>query len=143
MGANIPVCQSGTERTFSKKLKPVSNSCSHRLVGSPYVLIRVPSICSTEVLSDRDPSRFDLDAKTVQRRRTLFWEIFSSENLYVGEPPCQLVSRSYPYLQCLALGRPPSIRVSYVDCQYPADDEDQADASIGCKSPACHHSFSH
>lgn len=33
---------------------------------------------------DRDPSRFDLDAKTMQRRRTLFWEIFAAENLYVS-----------------------------------------------------------
>ncbi|KAH6915006.1 fungal-specific transcription factor domain-containing protein, partial [Coprinopsis sp. MPI-PUGE-AT-0042] len=84
-------------------------------VDSSWGLISLSAKVAQSVLGlDRDPSRFDLDAKTMQRRRTLFWEIFASENLY-----------------CLALGRPPSIRMSYVDCQFPADDQDQVDASLG------------
>ncbi|KAF8076284.1 fungal-specific transcription factor domain-containing protein [Lyophyllum atratum] len=54
----------------------------------------------------RDSARFAMDAKTVQRRRALFWELFSAELFY-----------------SLATGRPPSIRLSYVDCEFPEDDE--------------------
>ncbi|KAG5644077.1 hypothetical protein DXG03_009167 [Asterophora parasitica] len=54
----------------------------------------------------RDSARFDLDAKTVERRRALFWEAFSYELFY-----------------CLGTGRPPSISLSYIDCELPVDDE--------------------
>ncbi|TFK43632.1 fungal-specific transcription factor domain-containing protein [Crucibulum laeve] len=60
----------------------------------------------------RDSARWNMDAKTVQRRRSLFWELFSSELFY-----------------SLALGRPPSIRLSYVDCEFPEDDEATIDAN--------------
>jgi hypothetical protein len=33
--------------------------------------------------SDRDSARWNMDAKTVERRRSLFWEIFSTELFYV------------------------------------------------------------
>lgn len=32
---------------------------------------------------DRDPTRFESDPKKIQRRRELFWEMFSSELFYV------------------------------------------------------------
>ncbi|KAF6762713.1 fungal-specific transcription factor domain-containing protein [Ephemerocybe angulata] len=54
----------------------------------------------------RDCARWNFDSKTVQRRRSLFWEMFSAEQFY-----------------SLALGRPPSIRLSYIDCEFPTDDE--------------------
>ncbi|KAJ7064790.1 fungal-specific transcription factor domain-containing protein [Mycena amicta] len=54
----------------------------------------------------RDPARWHMDARTVQIRRTLFWDVFCSD-----------VSNS------LALGRPPAISLSYVDCEYPIDEE--------------------
>ncbi|RDB22452.1 putative transcriptional regulatory protein C1F7.11c [Hypsizygus marmoreus] len=54
----------------------------------------------------RDSARFDMDPKTVQRRRALFWELFSTELFY-----------------SLGTGRPPSIRLSYIDCEFPEDDE--------------------
>ncbi|KAK7063782.1 hypothetical protein R3P38DRAFT_2820319 [Favolaschia claudopus] len=54
----------------------------------------------------RDSARWYTDQKTVQMRRTLFWEVFSAD-----------VSHS------LALGRPPAINLSYVDCEFPEDDE--------------------
>ncbi|KAF5316353.1 hypothetical protein D9619_006856 [Psilocybe cf. subviscida] len=54
----------------------------------------------------RDSARWRMDNKTVQRRRNLFWEVFSAD-----------VSHS------LALGRPPAIHLSYVDCEYPIDDD--------------------
>ncbi|KAK0230819.1 hypothetical protein IW262DRAFT_1261635 [Armillaria fumosa] len=61
-------------------------------------------------ITDRDSARWKMDAKTVQRRRSLFYEIFCADLFH-----------------SIALGRPPSIRLSYVDCEYPIDDE----ASLG------------
>ncbi|KAF9524395.1 fungal-specific transcription factor domain-containing protein [Crepidotus variabilis] len=54
----------------------------------------------------RDSARWQMDPRTVQRRRNLFWEVFSSD-----------VSHS------LALGRPPAIHLSYVDCEFPQDED--------------------
>ncbi|KAF9482496.1 hypothetical protein BDN70DRAFT_875065 [Pholiota conissans] len=58
----------------------------------------------------RDSARWKMDPKTVQRRRSLFWELFSTELFY-----------------SLALGRPPSIRLSYIDTEFPEDDEATVD----------------
>ncbi|KAJ6599161.1 fungal-specific transcription factor domain-containing protein [Mycena vulgaris] len=58
----------------------------------------------------RDSARWNMDPKTVNRRRSLFWELFSSE-----------------LFQSIALGRPPSIRLSYVDCEFPADENPTLD----------------
>ncbi|KAL0949720.1 hypothetical protein HGRIS_009759 [Hohenbuehelia grisea] len=58
----------------------------------------------------RDSARWKMDSKTIQRRRLLFWETFSMD------------------LFCsLALGRPPAIRLSYVDCEFPEDWEASLD----------------
>ncbi|KII94707.1 hypothetical protein PLICRDRAFT_188975 [Plicaturopsis crispa FD-325 SS-3] len=58
----------------------------------------------------RDSARWNLDHKTVQRRRALFWEMFSTETFH-----------------SLALGRPPCIRLSYVDCEWPEDKDQMVD----------------
>ncbi|KAH9479083.1 putative transcriptional regulatory protein C1F7.11c [Psilocybe cubensis] len=55
---------------------------------------------------NRDSARWNMDSSTVQRRRNLFWEVFSAD-----------VSNS------LAMGRPPAIHLSYVDCEFPQDDD--------------------
>ncbi|KAJ7244957.1 hypothetical protein C8J57DRAFT_1363463 [Mycena rebaudengoi] len=55
---------------------------------------------------NRDSARWHMDPKTVQKRRNLFWEVFAAD-----------VSHS------IALGRPPSIHLSYVDSEYPEDEE--------------------
>lgn len=55
----------------------------------------------------RDSAPWNIDPATVQKRRNLFWEVFAAD-----------VSHS------LALGRPPAIHLSYVDCEYPIDDEE-------------------
>lgn len=39
---------------------------------------------------DRDPSRFNMSPKVVQRRRTLFWEIFSADLFHVSDISCTL-----------------------------------------------------
>ncbi|KIK65366.1 hypothetical protein GYMLUDRAFT_159686 [Collybiopsis luxurians FD-317 M1] len=54
----------------------------------------------------RDGSRWDFDVKTVDRRRALFYEIFCSELFH-----------------SLAIGRPPAIRPSYMDCEFPTEEE--------------------
>ncbi|KAF8165443.1 fungal-specific transcription factor domain-containing protein [Crassisporium funariophilum] len=58
----------------------------------------------------RDSARWNMDPKTVQRRRAFFWELFSAEQFY-----------------SLAAGRPPSIRLSYIDTELPDDDEETID----------------
>lgn len=34
---------------------------------------------------DRDPSRFNMNPKVVQRRRTLFWEVFGADLFHVRD----------------------------------------------------------
>ncbi|PFH47639.1 hypothetical protein AMATHDRAFT_77107 [Amanita thiersii Skay4041] len=55
---------------------------------------------------NRDSARWNLSPSMVEKRRNLFWEVFSAD-----------VSHS------LALGRPPSIHLSFVDCEFPIDEE--------------------
>ncbi|KAF5393704.1 hypothetical protein D9757_000116 [Collybiopsis confluens] len=54
----------------------------------------------------RDGSRWDFDIKTVDRRRVLFYETFCSELFH-----------------SLFIGRPPAIRPSYMDCEFPTEEE--------------------
>ncbi|EMD39103.1 hypothetical protein CERSUDRAFT_112795 [Gelatoporia subvermispora B] len=54
----------------------------------------------------RDSTPWSLDDKLVQRRRNLFWELLVFEMIH-----------------CLALGRPPAVSLSQIDCQLPTDEE--------------------
>ncbi|KAK0212795.1 fungal-specific transcription factor domain-containing protein [Desarmillaria ectypa] len=58
----------------------------------------------------RESSQWTMDTKTLHKRRKLFWEVFFIDTF-----------------MSLTLGRPPSIRPSYVDCQFPIDDEETLD----------------
>ncbi|KAG6891283.1 hypothetical protein C0992_009475 [Termitomyces sp. T32_za158] len=84
----------------------------HGLGGKRYTTDSVWSLTSLgcklaqSIGLHRDSARFSMDPRTVQRRRALFWELFSTDLFY-----------------SLATGRPPSIRLSYVDCEFPEDDE--------------------
>ncbi|KAF8558874.1 hypothetical protein OG21DRAFT_1404117 [Imleria badia] len=53
----------------------------------------------------RDPARFNMTPRAIQRRRSLFWELLSADMFH-----------------SMTLGRPPSIGLSYVDCEFPEDD---------------------
>ncbi|KAJ3795499.1 hypothetical protein GGU11DRAFT_223212 [Lentinula aff. detonsa] len=53
----------------------------------------------------RDPARWNLPPALVQRRRALFWEVYQSD-----------ISHS------IALGRPPTTPLSFVDCEYADED---------------------
>ncbi|KZP26816.1 hypothetical protein FIBSPDRAFT_887019 [Athelia psychrophila] len=52
----------------------------------------------------RDPARWNMDEKTANKRRRLFWEMYSID-IFIS----------------LAMGRPPCIELSYVDCALPQD----------------------
>ncbi|KAK7053433.1 hypothetical protein VNI00_004059 [Paramarasmius palmivorus] len=53
-----------------------------------------------------DSPKWHLDEKTLQRRRTLFWEVFTLDAFI-----------------SMNVGRQPSISLSYVDCQFPDEEE--------------------
>ncbi|KAF8631575.1 hypothetical protein AX15_002326 [Amanita polypyramis BW_CC] len=90
----------------------------HNLCGKRYTMDNLWSLISLgaklaqSLGLHRDSARWNMDAKTVERRRALFWEMYTTELIY-----------------CLALGRPPSIRLSYVDCEFPEDREATLDAN--------------
>ncbi|KAF6750618.1 fungal-specific transcription factor domain-containing protein [Ephemerocybe angulata] len=84
----------------------------HSLAGKKYTrhgawcIMNVAAKLAQSSGLHRDSARWNLDPEWTQRRRNLFWEVFSAD-----------VSHS------LALGRPPVIPLSYVDCEYPEDME--------------------
>ncbi|KAJ7689582.1 fungal-specific transcription factor domain-containing protein [Mycena rosella] len=84
----------------------------HSLAGKSYsrdsawCLMSLAAKLAQSIGLHRDSARWHMDPKTVQKRRTLFWDVFTAD-----------VSHS------LALGRPPVIHLSYVDCEYPEDEE--------------------
>ncbi|KZV65070.1 hypothetical protein PENSPDRAFT_745213 [Peniophora sp. CONT] len=59
----------------------------------------------------RDSARWETCPKMVQRRRTLFWDLFVADAWHA-----------------LSTGRPPSMQRIYIDCQYPEDKEMKLDA---------------
>ncbi|KIM68627.1 hypothetical protein SCLCIDRAFT_13431 [Scleroderma citrinum Foug A] len=81
-----------------------SNSGRRYTLDSAWLLISLASKMA-QAVSNRDPARFNLSPKAIQRRRKLFWEIFSAD-LY----------------HSMTLGRPPSASLSYIDCEFPEDD---------------------
>ncbi|KAJ7276302.1 hypothetical protein B0H12DRAFT_13960 [Mycena haematopus] len=86
----------------------------HNMGGRSYTMESSWSlICLGSKLAQsvhRDSARWNMDPKTVNQRRALFWELFSAE-----------------LFQSVALGRPPSIRLSYVDCEFPAPEDQTLD----------------
>ncbi|KAI0766121.1 fungal-specific transcription factor domain-containing protein [Trametes elegans] len=55
---------------------------------------------------DRDSAPWKLTEKQVQRRRNLFWELFTLEMMH-----------------CMSLGRPSSLSSNHIDCELPTDEE--------------------
>ncbi|KZV82711.1 hypothetical protein EXIGLDRAFT_843477 [Exidia glandulosa HHB12029] len=60
----------------------------------------------------RDSGKWNLDPPETQRRRTVFWELFTIDQL-----------------QSLGFGRPPSFALSHVDCEQPAIGLPQSNAN--------------
>lgn len=89
-----------------------------------------------------------MDSITVQKRRTLFWEIFAADVSHVSLHSHYLLHLTRALSsQSLALGRPPSIHLSYVDCEFPTDEEattsETGESIYGCKYPSPHRSSSY
>ena len=75
-------------------------------------------------MTDRDSARWKMDPQAVQKRRNLFWETFAADVSHVSMTIGSQQANSLPFLhQSLALGRPPTIQLSYVDCEFPLDEE--------------------
>lgn len=81
-----------------------------------------------------------MDTKTVERRRNLFWEVFSADVSHVSCSLRIIFCGRLSTSQSLALGRPPAIHLSYVDCEFPLDDDaslsSDAEHQNGC---TCYH----
>ncbi|KAK7061636.1 Zn(2)-C6 fungal-type domain-containing protein [Favolaschia claudopus] len=82
----------------------------HNMGGRSYTMESSWSLMCLGSKVNRDSARWNMDPKTVNRRRSLFWELFSAE-----------------LFQSVALGRPPSIRLSYVDCEFPLLEDQSLD----------------
>ncbi|KZP26800.1 hypothetical protein FIBSPDRAFT_1003224 [Athelia psychrophila] len=85
------------------------NSAQRYNRDSVWMLVSLGAKAAQSV--NRDPARWNIDARMVERRRALFWEIYS-----------------FDVLHSLALGRPPSIALCYVDCALPQAQQDDSDA---------------
>ncbi|OJA17028.1 hypothetical protein AZE42_00569 [Rhizopogon vesiculosus] len=87
-------------------------------LDSAWSVIALASKLAQSMGLHRDPSRFNMSPKVVQRRRTLFWEIYGADVFH-----------------SLALGRPPSNRLSYIDCEFPEDNtttiNDKGEIEVG------------
>lgn len=85
------------------------------------------------VLTDRDSSAWNMDDKSVQRRRNLFWEIFILEMMHVRVCTRGCSQFIIDIQQSVALGRPPSVSLNHVDCQLPTDDESSGNTLQECR----------
>ncbi|CCM02639.1 uncharacterized protein FIBRA_04743 [Fibroporia radiculosa] len=83
--------------------------CTRRYsVESAWTLASTAMKLAQSIGLHRDSRQWELSEKSVQRRRNMFWEMFMFETLH-----------------CIALGRPPSMTLSQIDCEFPCDDEEE------------------
>ncbi|KAL1940728.1 hypothetical protein VTO73DRAFT_7769 [Trametes versicolor] len=81
--------------------------CTQRYsIESAWRIASLASKIGQSVGLHRDSALWKLDDKHVQRRRNLFWEMFTLEMMH-----------------CMTLGRPPSLSFQHIDCELPDDDE--------------------
>ncbi|TDL26879.1 hypothetical protein BD410DRAFT_835987 [Rickenella mellea] len=78
------------------------------------------SILGATIGLHRDPARWALEDKMIQRRRDVFWQLFTVQNW-----------------QGLASGRPMMFTLRSADCEFPVDDEETIDENgtvqMGCR----------
>ena len=79
---------------------------------------------------DSESSKWEMNIKDVNRRRTVFWEIFTVDVITVSVLPV-----TYPDPDATSqleksstLGRPPAINLSFVNCPFP-------DEQVDCPEP--------
>ena len=88
MGNNGTSGENGPERTslFTLPLLVVTSPHSHTSDWAPYVgfsLDRVRHLSPLTVTVDRDSGRFRVDPSETQRRRELFWELYTYDSWQV------------------------------------------------------------
>ncbi|KAK1236174.1 hypothetical protein PQX77_000583 [Marasmius sp. AFHP31] len=71
------------------------------------------SLVYREVTLDSESPDWNLDPKTRNRRRTLFWEVVYLDVFY-----------------SLTLGRPPALNVSFMNCPFPDEPTEPAEAEV-------------
>ncbi|KZP18636.1 hypothetical protein FIBSPDRAFT_1046131 [Athelia psychrophila] len=74
---------------------------------SIWMLVSLGSKVAQSIGMHRDPAQWNIDPTVAERRRALFWEVYSADMYH-----------------SLSLGRPPSIALSYVDCALPHSQSD-------------------
>lgn len=74
---------------------------------------------------DRDPGQWNMDDKTVELRRRVFWEVYSADLFNVR--PNVRFDFILIIWQSIEGGRPPSIELTYGDCALPTYSEDDCD----------------
>ncbi|KAG8218750.1 hypothetical protein J3R82DRAFT_4423 [Butyriboletus roseoflavus] len=82
-----------------------ANHGRHPTLDSAWSIIAFANKLAQSMGLHRDPARFNMSPKAIQRRRSLFWELLSADMFH-----------------SMTLGRPPSISLSYVDCEFPEDE---------------------
>ncbi|KAI9062771.1 hypothetical protein FKP32DRAFT_1758891 [Trametes sanguinea] len=75
-------------------------------IESAWRILSLASKLGQSVGLHRDSAQWKLGDKYVQRRRNLFWELFTIEMIH-----------------CMSLGRPPALSFGHIDCELPDDDE--------------------
>ncbi|KAG6378829.1 fungal-specific transcription factor domain-containing protein [Boletus reticuloceps] len=97
------------------------NHGRHPTLDSAWSIMAVANKLAQSIGLHRDPARFNMNPKAIQRRRSLFWELLTADMFH-----------------SMTLGRPPSISLSYVDCEFPEDDtttiNDKGEVEMGCKA---------
>ncbi|KAH8113147.1 hypothetical protein DFH11DRAFT_1510936 [Phellopilus nigrolimitatus] len=68
---------------------------------------------------NRDPARWGLGQKIIQRRRFLFWELFHMDKWKASA--CLHISRRISFIFILESGRPATFNLREVDCEFPED----------------------
>ncbi|KAF8450408.1 fungal-specific transcription factor domain-containing protein [Boletus edulis BED1] len=103
-----PFCELPTTRTLQALCLMAyyyGNHGRHPTLDSAWSILALANKLAQSIGLDRDPARFNMNPKAIQRRRSLFWELLTADMFH-----------------SMTLGRPPSISLSYVDCEFPEDD---------------------
>lgn len=85
--------------------------------------------------SERDSANWNLSSDEVQRRRVIFWEMFTHDAWSVSQRHTLYLSK-LTVEQSVVNGRPPSLNIQQTDCRFPEDLEPYTSPS-GEKEPGC------
>ncbi|KAF4569974.1 hypothetical protein EYR40_008957 [Pleurotus pulmonarius] len=81
--------------------------------GARWAIMGITVKLSQSIGLHRDSGRWGVDPQETQRRRELFWELYT-----------------YDSWQCMTFGRPPSFNLAHVDCKMPYSSEPSDEQSF-------------